>query len=121
MLTCIGSKGREIYNTFIVENDEDKMTLSVIITKFYEYCTPRKSLTYLRNKLFTYRQEKGQPFDDFVTQLKKSASICQFSTLKESLMRDIIVAGILENRFTGKDAQRQRVNVRKNNKYGTLC
>ena len=99
MLTCIGSKVREIYNTFIVENDEDKMTLSVIITKFYEYCTPRKSLTYLKNKLFTYRQEKGQPFDDFVTQLKKPASICQFSTLKESLIRDIIVVGILENRL----------------------
>ena len=101
MLTCIGSKGREIYNTFIVD---------------YFY-----NLTYLRNKLFTYRQEKEQPFDDFVTQLKKSASICQFSTLKESLMRDIIVVGILENRFTGKDAQRQRVNVRKSNNYGTLC
>ena len=26
LLTCIGSKGREIYNTFNFENDEDKMT-----------------------------------------------------------------------------------------------
>ena len=26
LLTCIGSKGREIYNTFNFENDEDIMT-----------------------------------------------------------------------------------------------
>ena len=49
LLTCIGSKGREIYNTFNFENDEDKMTLSVIITTFDDYCTPRKNMTYLRH------------------------------------------------------------------------
>ena len=56
LLTCIRSKGREIYNTFNFENDEDKMTLSVIITKFDEYCTPSKNLTYLRHKFFIYLQ-----------------------------------------------------------------
>ena len=98
-LTCIGSKGREIYDTFNFENDEDKITLSVIITKFDEYCTPRKNLTYLRHKFFTYRQKEGQSFDDFVTQLKKLASNCEFSILTESLIRDIIVVGILDNRL----------------------
>ena len=49
LLTCIGSKGREIRNTFNFENDEDKMTLSVIITTFDDYCTPRKNVTYLRH------------------------------------------------------------------------
>ena len=99
LLTCIGLKGIEIYNTFNFENDEDKMTLSTIITKFNEYCTPRKNLTYLRHKFFTYRQKEGQSFDDFVTQLKKLASNCEFSTLKEFLIRDIFVAGILDNCF----------------------
>ena len=56
LLTCIGLKDREIYNTFNFENDEDKMTLSVIITKFDEYCTPSKNLTYLRHKFFIYLQ-----------------------------------------------------------------
>ena len=96
LLTCIESKGREIDNTFNFENDGDKMTLSIIITKFEEYCTPRKNLTYLRHKSFTYRQKEGQSFDDFVTQFTSS---CEFSTLKELLIRDIIVVGILDNRL----------------------
>ena len=75
------------------------MTLSIIITKFDEYCTPRKKLTYLRHKLFTYRQKEGQSFDYFVTQLKKLASNCEFSTLKKSLIRDIIFVEILDNCF----------------------
>ena len=96
LLTCIRSKGREIYNTFNFENDEDKMTLSVIITKFDEYCTPSKNLTYLRhNSLYTYRQKEGQSLDDSVTLSKKLAWNCEFSTFKESLITDIIVVGIL--------------------------
>ena len=98
-LTCIGSRGREINNTFNFKNGEDQITLSVIITKFDKYCTARKTLNYLRHKFFTYRQKEGQSCDDFVTQLKKLASNCKFSTLKESLIRDIIVVGPLDNRL----------------------
>ena len=88
LLTCIRSKGREIYNTFNFENDEDKMTLSVIITKFDEYCTPSKTLLISdTNSLYTYRQKEGQSLDDFVTLSKKLAWNCEFSTLKESLIR----------------------------------
>ena len=86
LLTCIGSKGREIYNIFNFENDEDKMTLSVIITTFDEYCTPRKNLTYLRHKFFTYRQKEGQSFDDFVTQLKNLLQIVNFQHLTNRLL-----------------------------------
>ena len=33
-LTCIRPQGREIYNTFAFENDEDKINFEILIGKF---------------------------------------------------------------------------------------
>ena len=41
-LTCIGQKGREIYETFTFESD-DEMKLAPDLHKFLEYCNPRKN------------------------------------------------------------------------------
>ena len=60
-LTCIGSRGREINNTFNFKNGEDQMTLSVIITKFDKYCTARKTLNYLRHKFLLTDRKKDSP------------------------------------------------------------
>ena len=46
-LTCIGKKGREIYNTFTFDSDGDNMKLDKIIEKFEGYCAPRKNLAFL--------------------------------------------------------------------------
>ena len=40
LLTCIGRKGRKIYNTFTFENDYDDMKFNILIQKFDEYCSP---------------------------------------------------------------------------------
>ena len=69
-LTCIGQKGREIYETFTFEPG-DEMKLAPVLHKVSEYCNPRKNITILRHKFFTYRQQGGQNFHGFVTELKK--------------------------------------------------
>ena len=47
-LTCIGQKGREIYETFTFET-------APVLHKFSEYCNPKKNITILRHKFFIYR------------------------------------------------------------------
>ena len=39
-----------------------------------------------------------ESFDDFVTNLKKLSQDCEFGTLCDSLIRDVIIIGILDNR-----------------------
>ena len=95
-LTCIGQKGREIYETFTFEPG-DEMKLAPVLHKFSEYCNPRKNITILRHKFFTYRQQEGQNFHDFVTELKKLSSECEFDNLQESLIKDMIVCGTKDN------------------------
>ena len=88
-MTCIEQKDREIYESF----NFDKMRLSSVLLKFSEYCKPRKNITIIRQKFFTYLQHEGQNFHDFVTELKRLGSECGFESLYDSFMKDVIVYG----------------------------
>ena len=75
------------------------MKVSPILSKFTAYCNPRKNTTFLRYQFFSYNQQNGQPFDDFVTELKKRAEECAFASLKDSLITDRIVCGMTDNKL----------------------
>ena len=49
LLTCLGQKGREIYETFNFDNPGDEMRLVSVLETFSDYCNPRKSyfISYL--------------------------------------------------------------------------
>ena len=60
LLTCIGQKGGKIYETFTFDAADDEMKLEPVFNKSSEYSTsPRKNLTILCHKFFTYRQVEG--------------------------------------------------------------
>ena len=63
------------------------MKLEPVMAKFDEYMNPKKNIPYLRYKFFSYNQIEG---------LKSSH--CEFGTLKASLIRDRIVAGVNEKK-----------------------
>ena len=92
LLSCIGKRGREIYNTFTFA-EGDNMKTSKILEQFDQYCLPQKNLTFLRYNFFTYRQKEGETFDEFTTQLRKLSHDCEFSTLQDSLVKDMIIIG----------------------------
>lgn len=64
-----------------------------------QLCNPRKNTTILRHKFFTYRQEEGQKFGDFVTHLKTLSQDCDFLTLRDSLVKDMIICGVTDNKL----------------------
>ncbi|CAB4018481.1 Hypothetical predicted protein [Paramuricea clavata] len=113
LLTCIGEKGREIYDTFEFENAGDKLKLKPVLKKFEEYCNPRSNTTFERHKFFTYRQEKGQTFTSFVTELKKRSAACEFDTLKDSLIKDMIICGISDNALRERMLREPNINLQK--------
>ena len=43
LLTCLGDEGLEIYNNFSFDNDGDNNKIGIVLTKFKEYCQPRKN------------------------------------------------------------------------------
>ena len=97
LLSCIGPQGREIYNTFTFSQEEENFDYNVIVQKFENFCILRQNITLLRYKFLTYKQKEGQSFDEFMTQLKKLSSDCEFGELKNSLIKDIVVIGVADN------------------------
>ena len=51
----------------------------------------------MRYKFLTYKQKEDQCFDEFMTQSKKSPSYCEFGELKNCLIVDIVVIGVIDN------------------------
>ena len=92
-LHVIGPESLEIYKTFTWATDGDNMKLDKIMEKFKVYCNPRKNLTYERHIFNTRNQQAGKNIDAYVTDLKNKASLCEFSTLEDSLIRDRKVCG----------------------------
>lgn len=97
-LHVAGPEALEIYNTFSWENEGDERKVTKIMEKFQAYCEPRKNITWERHVFNTCNQEVGETIDQYVTKLKTKARSCEFGALKDSLIRDRIVCGIISDK-----------------------
>ena len=52
LLTCIGPKEREVYNTIVFEDNSMKMNFNYILQQFDGYCSPQINVTFLRYNFF---------------------------------------------------------------------
>ena len=105
----IGPKYLTTYNGFMFEHDGDKDILSKVIEQFDRgYAKGEINESYERY-IFNQRDQKsGELFDDFLASLRSLSETCNFcSCLKQSLIRDRIIAGI-ENPATRKKLLQDR-------------
>ena len=59
------------------------------------YCNPCKNITWERHKFNTWNQQPGENIDQYATDLKTKAQMCEFAQLKDSLIRDRSMCGII--------------------------
>ena len=62
LLTVAGEDAIEVYNTFAL-TEEETNKIDVLITKFEDYCTPRKNVTFERHVFNTRSQEPTENID----------------------------------------------------------
>ena len=98
-LTITGTDALEVYNTFHWENAGDEVDLDKVTKKFQEYCTPKVNITYERYVFNSRRQKSSETIDEYVTALKLLSESCEFGNLKESLIKDIMILGIHDERL----------------------
>ena len=96
LLHCIGEKSREVYNTSVFSSTEDSKKYNKVLGHFEAYIGPLKNITYSCFKFFTYRQEPGQTFDDYLTEMSKLSRDCDLLELRESLLRDMLIIGLID-------------------------
>lgn len=100
-LNAIGEEGLELFQTFNLDEDERKCYKDVVAA-FENFCVPKKRIVYERFLFFSRIQKDGEPFDNFLVDIKKLSKACDFGEQQTSLMRDRIVLGINNKRLQEK-------------------
>lgn len=106
LLHTIGEEAYEKYETFEL-SQEQRTVYNTVVEAFKNYCVPKKNESINRHLLFQRRQMEGETFDQFLTELKRLSLSCELGTLKDSLIKDLIISGVrgagLKNRLLRMD------------------
>lgn len=98
LLTAMGREAIPIYKTFTwtAEGDNDK--LDKVLEAFTTYFRPKTNETYERFIFLQRRQQPGEPFDAFYSDLLRLAETCCYHVEeKPKIVRDQIVINVLSD------------------------
>ena len=96
LLSIIDKECYEVYENLPLTVDERKDSDS-IISKLTEYFEPERNVIYERYLFNSATQRSENKIDQFVNELRKLASTCEYGTLSDELIRDRIVIGISDS------------------------
>ncbi|XP_062583203.1 uncharacterized protein LOC134244964 [Saccostrea cucullata] len=88
----IGQEGREVYKTFVFEND-DEDDPKKIVKKLENYVRPKKNKRMARFRLHQRTQKEAETFDNLVKDLKILAMDCDYADNNDVLI-DLIISGV---------------------------
>lgn len=84
-LMTIGEEARRVFRTFKFEDEEQKNDLKALTQKFED----------LNEFRFGSRNRReGEPFNDWLTEIRILAALCEFGELEDRLLRSRIILGI---------------------------
>ena len=95
LLHIAGPDTLEVYNTFTWEDKSNKNKPIEILEKFEAYCIPWKNVTWQLHLFNTSNQSSNKSFDQYLTDLKTIAQLCEFNDFKDNLIRARIICGII--------------------------
>ena len=102
LLTVIGNDAMDVYNTLLWDAEGDDNKINKVLTKFEEFCEPKKNVSYERYVFFARAQDSGESIDQYVTVLKRLCESCDFGTLRNYLIKDRIELGINNHETRGR-------------------
>ena len=83
-------------------SEADRKKYKPIEKKFDSHFVIKKNGIYERAKFNMGSQKEGEPVDSFITDLFALAEFCNFGNLREELIRDRLVVGILNKQLSEK-------------------
>lgn len=91
----MGRKSREILRSVGVKDEEFKK-FDLIKSRLDGYFVHTKNTVYESARFNQRRQQLGETVDQFATELHRLAERCEFQDMKERLIRDRFVVGLLD-------------------------
>lgn len=93
LLHLLGIEVIAIYQSF---NTTTAKKLDEVIKLFDGYFSPKRNLSLERNVFLSRHQQPGESLEVFFTTLKNLAESCDFGQLKDSLVKDMFILGLVE-------------------------
>ena len=100
LMIWVGEKGRKIYQTWEMSDDEKKL-LKSYTDNFEKYVKPRSNIVYNRYRFSSRIQNDDETFDQFVTDLQILVKDCSYDKPDE-MVRDRVVFGVRNNKVREK-------------------
>ena len=102
-----------MFRTFQFTAAEHRTDVTKIMEAFDRYCIGETNVTYERYVFNQRVQQPGESIDDFVADLRKLATNCQFELLEDSLIRDRIIVGIRDEPTRRRLLQEKKLTLAK--------
>ncbi|KAM7292185.1 uncharacterized protein ISCGN_025427 [Ixodes scapularis] len=94
LLITIGEEARKAYDTFKFTTDEERNSVEVLIQKFEARYKPATNLTFQEFRFGSRDQKEGEPFNEWLTELRILAKNCEFGELEDRMLRSRIILGV---------------------------
>lgn len=92
LLIWVGERGRDIYDTWTLTDDERKV-LNTYYERYEAYVMPKSNIIFARYKFHEKVQGANEPFEQFLTDLRLLVKDCNYAN-NEEMVRDRVVFGI---------------------------
>ena len=119
LLYCLGEEAEDVLNSAGAK-DADKATVDKIIKKFDENFATRRNIIYERARFNLRTQQPGESAEQFIIALYTLSEWCEYGDMREELIRDRLVVGILDSALSEKLQLDPKLDLEKaRSRYGS--
>ncbi len=101
LIYTMGGEAEEILTSFGL-SAEELQSYQTVMDKFDSFFVVKRNVIFERAKFNSRKQENGETVDNFITALYSLAEHCQYQVLKDEMIRDRIVVGLVDSNLSLK-------------------
>ena len=101
LIYTMGAEADDIIQSLGISEAEQKK-YDIVKQKLEHFFIIKRNVIFERAKFKLQSQQESEPVETFITDLFSLAENCKFGSLREELIRDRIVVGILDKRLSEK-------------------
>ncbi|GFR80074.1 monomeric sarcosine oxidase [Elysia marginata] len=111
LLTCIGDDANDVLDGMRLQDTERDSVLK-LTTILAEYCIGKANETFESYQFHKRNQTEGETIDNYVTNLRQIAKLCNFKE-EDRMIRDRIVIGIINDKAREKLLEEKDLDLQK--------